>query len=131
MSCLNDIMSVIPERISSAIAAVANRYRIKELRLRVGKPVILRSDKGEILVDSEGRESVASKALTITEKEIREVIDRVSRFSVYAFSGAFGDIWGAVPLYGRKLFTCENSSGESGIGGYYHTVYLSFIIDAV
>ena len=86
MSCINDIMSVIPERISSAIVAVANRYRIKELRLRVGKPVILRSDKGEILVDSEGRESVASKALTITEKEIREVIDRVSRFSVYAFS---------------------------------------------
>lgn len=74
----DEIMPLLPERIQSIIQDnIRKEYELQEIRIRRGQPLALQYG-GEITVpDQHGQ--------VVSEREFKEVLSRVSQYSLYAF----------------------------------------------
>ena len=64
---------------------------ITEIRVRNGKPLILRKGAEEIFIDDEGKKTLdISKAFIVSSSDVSHTITMLSDYSLYAFKG-FGD----------------------------------------
>lgn len=60
--------------------------QLEEIRLRVGQPFTLCVDGRKLFLDESGRETESSeKAYVVSAADIRETLEYVSRYSLYAF----------------------------------------------
>lgn len=66
--------------------AQLNFDQIYEIRLRVGKPLILLSERGELLLNDTGREvSQWRDAYQVTASDLLETLEIISGYSLYAY----------------------------------------------
>lgn len=85
---MEQLFTLFPERIRTAlIRAELSAARLQEIRLRIGQPVLLRYDRKEYGITKEGRLGYAGPGgICCTEKELAQVLEYASGYSVYAFS---------------------------------------------
>ncbi len=67
------------------IGIISKGACIHEIRLRVGKPLIVYTDKGELCVSAEGFAVPCNKGYIVPIKDIRETLEYVSNYSLYAY----------------------------------------------
>ncbi len=92
--------------------------KVYEIRLRVGKPMILLSEKGEVFLDNAGRQvSDWGKAYQITASDLQETLEVISGYSLYAYEEelrqGFLTVWGGhrVGVAGRAVLSGQNVEG--------------------
>lgn len=73
-------MNILPEKIAQVCDSLGDRIPIYELRLRAGKPLIIDTSKGEY-VDK----------YIVTVRDIKETLDRISKYSLYAYENELKD----------------------------------------
>ena len=72
--------------------------KVQEIRLRVGKPVIVMTDDGEFFLDENGKfQENPRGAYCILEKELRELLNHICHYSLYAFEDEIRQGFVAVP----------------------------------
>lgn len=59
--------------------------KIHEIRLRVGLPLIVHVMEGELFISEEGEVCNIGQAYIVTQKDIKEVMDYISNYSLYAY----------------------------------------------
>ena len=76
----NQILNVLPKEVRGMIEQKNLQYDyLQEIKMRVGKPLILIYKGKEILGEKAG------KTPYITEKELKETLDYITNYSLYAF----------------------------------------------
>lgn len=70
----DEILRVLPLKISSEIRGYFQSDKIQEIRIKVGKPIILNSFKGERILK-----------YTVTADDIKQILVKISNYSLYAY----------------------------------------------
>ncbi|MBB6716178.1 stage III sporulation protein AA [Clostridium gasigenes] len=70
----DEILKVLPLKISSEIRGYFQSDKIQEIRIKVGKPIILNSFKGERMLK-----------YTVTAEDIKQILVKISNYSLYAY----------------------------------------------
>lgn len=85
----NDILLFLPVRIKNALfeAVTKNSINIREIRLRIDKPIVIVSEKGCGFISKSGRFTymLGDKLIKITADEFNEALKRICSFSVYSY----------------------------------------------
>lgn len=64
----------------------SRRERLREIRLRVNRPILICTDEGEFFLDEAGRPGKElSGAAVITQEALRELLEHICHYSLYAF----------------------------------------------
>lgn len=80
------ILSILPKKIRRALMKAGPDYdKLTELRLRINEPLILKYSSREHFLTEEGFGNDKKSALFITAEDIRETIDYISNYSLYAY----------------------------------------------
>lgn len=80
------ILSILPLKIRTALMKAALDYAcLTELRLRINEPIILKYKSLEYFLTSDGLGKTQNQALYVTAEDIRESIDYISNYSLYAY----------------------------------------------
>lgn len=77
MRCIiyeEEILKVLPMKISSEIREYFKGDKIQEIRIKVGKPIILNSFRGERIL-----------RYIVMEEDIKQILVKVSNYSLYAY----------------------------------------------
>lgn len=85
---MEQLFMIFPERMRKALLrAELSIERLQEIRLRVGRPVLLRYDGTEYGLTKDGHltDSVDSAGMCPLEEELSQVLEYASGYSVYAF----------------------------------------------
>lgn len=82
-----EILRLFSLEIRERLGKVALEYdKLQEIRLRAGKPLFIYYDNQEYLVDESGKMGKnPDKPYLVREKEIRETMEYISNYSLYAF----------------------------------------------
>lgn len=70
----DEILRVLPLKISSEIRGYFQSDKIQEIRIKVGKPIILNSFKGERILK-----------YAVTAEDIKQILVKISNYSLYAY----------------------------------------------
>jgi stage III sporulation protein AA len=57
---------------------------IEEIRLRIGKPLLLQSSRKELFIDSEGKSVTPDRAYQIEREDLMQTLERMTQSSLYA-----------------------------------------------
>ncbi|MDE7299565.1 MAG: stage III sporulation protein AA [Lachnospiraceae bacterium] len=81
------IMRIMSGRLKLALSrAKLSRSELLEIRLRAGQPMILNRTDGEMFLTEDGRLTRRqSEALVVGKNELRETMEYISNYSLYAF----------------------------------------------
>ena len=85
---MEQLFMIFPERMRKALLrAELSIERLQEIRLRVGRPVLLRYGGTEYGLTKDGHltDSVDSAGMCPLEEELSQVLEYASGYSVYAF----------------------------------------------
>ena len=75
------VLQVLAKPVRSAVEAEGLDFeKVQEIRMRIGKPLILVYDNEERLLPSE-----EPAGYLITKEEIRETLEYISHYSLYAY----------------------------------------------
>lgn len=76
----NKVIHILPKKIREEVQReIPNLKHLQEIRLRVGKPLILLY-RGEEVIPGDG-----GKIHIITREEVDELLEYISNYSLYAF----------------------------------------------
>ncbi len=78
---------MLPEPVRSVLfASGISEKELREIRLRIGRGLILETAAGEVLLDAAGRKVVSEKeAYRVTEGDVKTALELLTGYSVYAF----------------------------------------------
>ncbi len=80
------IYQVLPVDIRRCLCdAFENFEKLQEIRLRVGKPLVVVYDNREYFLENDKMVLCPERAYCVSEKELRELMEYVSNYSRYAF----------------------------------------------
>ena len=84
---MDELLRLFPEGLRDAMrSSHLEKKKLQEIRLRVNAPCILRYENQERFIKKQGGLSVeADRAYIVTEKEIKETMEFVSNYSMYAY----------------------------------------------
>lgn len=103
----NRILSILPVKIRTALLRAAVDYgKLTELRLRVNEPLILKYMSSEYFLTPQGLTKNQNQAICVIPEDIRETIDYISNFSLYAYEDEL-----------RKGFITVQGGHRVGIAG--------------
>lgn len=71
---MNEIFSVLPERINSCLKDKDNLNKLQEVRIKIGKPLSIVLDNNETIF-----------SYVITREDVKVIIQKISNYSLYAF----------------------------------------------
>ena len=93
---------------------------VEEIRIVQHKPLILRTTAGERFVGEEGLVASVDQAVVVAEDTVRELLDAVTRSSVYALEDAIRE--GYLPLPGGHRVGLVGEARTSGgeVCGFRH-----------
>ena len=106
---MEQLFMIFPERMRKALLrAELSIERLQEIRLRVGRPVLLRYGGTEYGLTKDGHltDSVDSARMCPLEEELSQVLEYASGYSVYAFYEEYRS--GGESSHGR--FRCTGSA---------------------
>jgi len=115
-----DIMAFLPQKVRRMINGSKLDYeKLQEIRLRYQKPLIFLVDNKEIFFDDYGKRTYNIKnAYRITGKDLKETMEYVSDYSIYAYEEevrqGFLTIRGGhrVGLAGRVVYENDSAAGQ-------------------
>ena len=83
----DSLLRIFPASVQDLWGHVLERYgELEEIRLRIGKPVILKLHDGEYFLKENGEIAKEEKvSYVMREKELRDLLNRVCHDSVYAY----------------------------------------------
>lgn len=85
MSAKSDVLNCLSARLRVILGAFDDEDDIYEIRLRAGQPLAVYTGTGECFVGESGRRCTPERAYRVTVKDIRETLEYVSNYSLYAF----------------------------------------------
>lgn len=92
MEEMEQVIRIFPQRLRGLLLqADTPRFPAEELRLRVGQPLLMRAKGQEWYLEEETRQWRAAMgapsqgALRVTEADVRDTLEFMSRYSLYAF----------------------------------------------
>lgn len=82
-----EILRMFPAKLREILGQVPGNYEdVQEIRLRAGEPLLLVKDNREYYVSPDGAlEQAVSRGFGITPAQIRETVEYMSSYSLYAF----------------------------------------------
>lgn len=110
-----DIYNCLSVSLRKILGRLKPDVGIREIRLRVEKPLIVNSSKGELFIDEQGEICGLQNAYQVTVKDIRETLEYVSNYSMYAYEEEIKN--GFITMAGgNRVGVCGRTvSGENGI----------------
>ncbi len=87
MEDVNSLLYIFPSSIRSIWGHAARKYHVlEEIRLRIGRPVIVRLHEGDFFLDGEGKlTKVETASFRINENMMQDILNQICHNSVYAF----------------------------------------------
>lgn len=85
MRIKSDVMNCLSVKLRIILGAFEDEGEIYEIRLRAGQPLTVYTDSGECFVGEDSRKCESGQAYVVTVKDIRETLEYVSNYSLYAF----------------------------------------------
>lgn len=115
MNRSEDIYNYLSRDLRDILKRLNEDISIREIRLRVDKPLIVHSDIGEIFIDGQGSVCRPQNAYIVTVKDIRETLEYVSNYSLYAYEDEIKN--GYITIAGgNRVGVCGRTvGGENGI----------------
>ena len=97
------------EYLSVKLKSIFEKYdsksRIQEIRIRLGQPLIVRTDRGEFGLDEDGYASSLDNAYRVTAKDLKEIMEFVSGYSPYAYEEELRNGYITIPG-GNRIGIC-------------------------
>ena len=115
MNRSEEIYNYLSVGLRNILSRLEPEISIREIRLRVEKPLIVNSSRGELFIDGQGSICRPQNAYTVTVKDIRETLEYVSNYSMYAYEEEIKN--GFITMAGgNRIGVCGRAvSGENGI----------------
>ena len=87
MEDVNSLLYIFPQPLRSIWGHAASEYRnLEEIRLRVGKPVIVKLHQGEFFLDGEGRLTKTETAsYRMDGRMLMDILNQICHDSIYAY----------------------------------------------
>ena len=79
--------------------------RINEIRLRVGQPLMVETDEGEIFISETGQPALIGQAYRICTRDIKETLEYISNYSLYAYEEELKNGYITIPG-GNRIGIC-------------------------
>ena len=109
-----EITGILPKRIRKAFLEISGFSGISEIRLRTNCPVYLFRKGKEQMLRPDGTAAKSEKeAIWIMEGEIRECLDYISRFSLYAYEEELKSGFLTLPG-GHRIGICGSTVTKEG-----------------
>ena len=75
----------LSDELQSIIGHLRDGLTINEIRLRVGKPLLIKTDEGELMLSKDGRPVDINRAYIVTLKDVRDTLEIAGNYSLYAY----------------------------------------------
>lgn len=75
----------LPERIKNIVKHFQARSQLLEIRMRVDRPIMVRTKTEEVCLTQEGRPCGSDEAYPVTRSDIEETVNHACNYSLYAF----------------------------------------------
>lgn len=85
MNNQQEVFQYLSLRLRSIFGAMDTKIVLREIRLRAGKPLMVYGDLGEMYIDERGKPTIMDNAAIVSIKDIRETLEYVSNYSLYAY----------------------------------------------
>ncbi len=113
----NDILLFMPVRIKNILFETASKsgVNIREIRLRIDKPIVIVSEKGCSFISKGGRLTylLCDSLAKITAEEFNETLKRICSFSVYSYQDEINK--GFITVRGgHRVGLCGTAVKEGG-----------------
>ncbi len=85
---MNDNLSVydyLSVRLRRIFQLIDKNITIKEIRLRAETPLLIHTDRGEIFLSDNGLVTTAKYGCIVTKRDIKETLEYISNYSLYAY----------------------------------------------
>ncbi len=115
MNRSEDIFNYLSVGLRGILRRLEPDISIREIRLRAEKPLIVNSSRGELFIDENGGVCRPQSAYVVTVKDIRETLEYVSNYSMYAYEEEIKN--GFITMAGgNRVGVCGRAvNGENGI----------------
>lgn len=101
----SDVYEYLSVRLRMIFAKFPQTIRINEIRLRIGQPVIVETDVGEMFVSETGQPALIGQAYRVCERDIRETLEYISNYSLYAYEEELKNGYITIPG-GNRIGIC-------------------------
>ena len=105
---MEKISSYIATGLRHVIEAYEKKESLTEIRMRIGKPLIINTVYGEIMPEEYG------KQIIVTARDIRETMEYVSSYSLYAYEDDIKNGYITMPG-GNRVGVCGKTVCENGL----------------
>lgn len=85
MGTQNDVFNYLSVRLRNVLLQVEKNIFIREIRLRADRALMLYTDRGELFIGDRGRVVDKSEAVIVSKRDIKETLEYVSNYSLYAY----------------------------------------------
>ncbi len=87
MEAVSQVTLQLPGKIKSSIEKIPqeSREKIEEIRFRINRPVLIGLKDGEMILGPTGIATNKDKAIIVNQKDLQEIIQILSKNSLYAF----------------------------------------------
>lgn len=115
MNRSGDIYNYLSVGLRDILSRLEPDITVREIRLRAEKPLIVNSSRGELFIDGQGSVCAPKNAYMVTIKDIRETLEYVSNYSMYAYEEEIKN--GFITMAGgNRVGVCGRTvGGENGI----------------
>ena len=105
----------LPEKITALMPKISEMRRLTEIRLRVLKPIIFFSGNGEYALSSDGGLiKDIEKGIMATREDIKNTVERISGYSMYAWEDELKNGFITLPG-GHRAGVCGKAVVEEGL----------------
>ena len=109
MTVMEEITGILPKRIRTAFSYIVNVQGVSEIRLRTNCPVYFLLNGQEKMLGEKGQAARREEeAVRVREGEIRECLDYISRFSLYAYGEEMKNGFLTIPG-GHRIGLCGSA----------------------
>ncbi len=100
-----EVYQYLSVRLRMIFSKLPPAIRINEIRLRIGQPVIIETDEGEMFISETGQPALIGQAYRVCERDIKETLEYISNYSLYAYEEELKNGYITIPG-GNRIGIC-------------------------
>lgn len=100
-----DVYQYLSAKLRTIFRKVPSILKINEIRLRTGQPLIVESSQGEVFLSETGQPALIGQAYRVTDRDIRETLEYISNYSLYAYEEELKNGYITIPG-GNRIGIC-------------------------